>query len=265
MIYLVKALSKLEKEAGTGTSLGQAIYHIVSIFRKIIERIQRLSEEPASVTELPRRGTGKSKQLWGLAIATAFDQGDARAGLGRLFITLLVTWDTEMNHAKDVREGAMYLLLNRAGTVLKTFVFDVAVQAWSQNSPPPISTSQGKAMDQKLLAIQLEAPYLVWILERALALVQKSPNKGSSVASSLDNNGDQHNLPGMQMQLQQTLLQGMFQDDTASFADRLREPILPSSVHELQIPMIDNGDIFDWYKRAIWRIVGWQELRKHLC
>ena len=259
MIYLVKALNRLEKCPASDVLHDRVVYHVVSIFRTLVDRIQSLGLTSSFAMEVKRaRSLDETVVRHSEATCPMFDPNDICAHLSHLFISMLVAMESRKQAHAEITEGAMCCLLKRAGVVLKNFVIDVAYRSWNQDD-----FSSSEALNEELLGMQSEAPYLIWILERAMTVVQgwKTEIDPHYYASSRTNPGS---LSSVLAQLQNTLLRAVFQDDTATFEDCFREPSLPLAENGSWPSGMDEGGIIDWYKKEIWRIVGWQELRKHI-
>ena len=260
MIYLVKALNRLEKCPANDALHDRVVYHVVSIFRTIIDRIQSLGLTSSSVLEAkraPSRHEPAERQTE--ATCPIFDPNDIRADLSHLFVSMLVAMESRKQAHIEITEGAMCCLLKRTGVILNKFVFDVTYRSWNQDD-----YSSSEVLDEELLGMQSEAPYLIWILERAMTVVQgwKTDIEPHCFASS---STDPNALSDVQTQLQNTLLRAVFQDDTVNFEYCFREPSLPPLEDGSWPAEVKEDSVIDWYKKEIWRIIGWQGLRNHIA
>ena len=178
----------------------------------------------------------------------------------------------EISH-KDLIEGAMYVLLTRAGSLLKMFVFD-GEQIGSEQvaSSKSIQKRNDGRPEELLIAMQTEARYIIWILERVMHLqaplaATRLADFGNSNAPSFNNLAPTPTLPlalEAQIKFQNTLLKAVFGSDDASFEERFRAPENPGLNLGRNIASVEKGDVKNWYKQEIWRLVGWDVLRKSI-
>ena len=260
MIYLVKALNRLEKCPANDALHDRVVYQMVSIFRTIIDRIQSLGVTYRCIPESNRtKGRYVSAQRRVEGTIPIFDQDDICFDLSHLFVSMLVAMESRKQAHMEITEGAMCCLLKRAGVVLKNFVFDVAYRSWNQDD-----FASTELVDEELLGMQSEAPYLVWILERTMTVVQ---GWKTDIAPhlSVGKSADPSTLSNVQTQLQNTLLRAVFQDDAVNFEDCFRAPSSPPLEDGSWPAEVKEDSVIDWYKKEIWRIIGWQELRKHIA
>ena len=236
------------------------LYHMVATFQTIMDRIRSLGVALGCVLESQRAQVRhESVQSHIEATCPSFDPNDIRADLSHLFVTMLVAMESRKQAHVEITEGAMSCLLRRVVTVLRSFVFDVAYRPWNRND-----MSSNEISDEELLGMHSEAPYLVWILERATTIVQRWKTD-IMPQSSRNSSADPNTLSNVQAQLQNTLLSAVFQDDAVSFRDCFREPALPRLEDGPRSTAMEEGGVVDWYKKEVWRIIGWQELRKHIA
>ena len=246
----------------------QIIYHFAKIFSTTISQIGKLSVNVSvkqdSVSQKPYKGRGRRRkntpapqhpsELYGI-----------RLELCKLFVQMLSLVQLEADWRREVVDGAMYSLLSRAGTILKAFVFEDQNddQVPSDIEPSPIN-------DQNTLLE--EAPFMVWILERAMAIVQRSSANADmeTIQKSQIGGHRAFETPHLEIsdiarsRLQNTLMKAVFQDDERNFEDRLFEPTSPGFDFGSTLPTIGRDNIANWFKSEIWRLVGWDILRKSI-
>ena len=193
--------------------------------------------------------------------------------LCRLFVTMFASLDAlEISH-KDLIEGALYVLLTRAGSLLKMFVFD-GEQMGSEQAAPSISIhNQNTSRPEELhMAMRNEARYIIWILERIMHLqaplaATKLADSGNGNATSFNNLAPTSTQPlalEAQIKFQNTLLKAVFGSDDTSFEERFRTPVNPGLNLCKDIASVENGDVKNWYKQEIWRLIGWDILRNSI-
>ena len=189
--------------------------------------------------------------------------------LCRLYVLMMATLNIEDSKHKVIMDSAMSFLLKLAGVILEAFVLN------KENSPS-LHRSKLRLRDNldkepgplvvSLASMEAIAPYLVWLLERALVFFRKlrrtmagldpvsteidhplsaSPRKRYAV-SDLDKE-----------RLKNTLMHVMFPDDHIRFEDRLREPCISDSLVDIPIPIVASADVRNWFKQEVWRILAW--------
>ena len=244
------------------------LYTFVKVFAAILTQIGKLSVNipgwQKDTLEKPNKGRGRRRKPIPDHQSSP-RLGDIRLDLCKLFVRMLSTLDLKEEWSREVVDGAMYHLLARAGTTLKAVVFR---DEYSEQ------VSSGKGVmpncDQNILLA--EAPFLVWILERAMAVLQHStirtttkPAPKPPPAAHRDLLPARPELSDIaRTRLQNTLLKAIFPGDVTSFEERLFEPSDPGLDFENTLPIIERGDVATWFKSEIWRLIGWDTLLKHI-
>jgi hypothetical protein len=201
-------------------------YRMVLLFKSIMDGIQLQSEIGAGMAKNSR----KVNSLHGLC---------------HLYAYLLSVLDLEKQGHLEMLEGALFLLLDRTGKLLKNFVLD---EAWI--------TGDEDLADTTTKVHYVEARALVWMLQRAVPIANRafaqSPEPGPGQIRLHDIVRDK---------LQYTLLKAVFGDDGVNFEKRFR---LPEDLEafDTTMPPDDNDEevLRNWFTGEVWRIVGWEAL-----
>lgn len=193
--------------------------------------------------------------------------------LCELAIKMLASLDATITIHKQVLEGVLYFLFERVGMGLKRFVFG-AEGAHTGNEIPKEKHADMNKNREDDEAIEAQAPYLIWILEHALAVLtqQRLPDlapdsleyrNGRSAEAQL---GISKNSVAAfaREQLQHTLLKSVFGDEASlGFDQTLSPPQAPILAAEFLASNMPAAEVKDWFKHEVWRIVGWDVLREY--
>ncbi|KAJ4366721.1 hypothetical protein N0V95_000050 [Ascochyta clinopodiicola] len=182
---------------------------------------------------------------------------------------------------QQIFDGFVYLLLERVGRRLFYCTFgrhrSSTVEGDLQPSPEPRSAEEAVKQDTEALGTRLEVKALVLVLERAMGLAPNHMNSQTSTASrsqkKLGRTLSLKNLPSISRarlsplakdRLQRTLVACMYGDKMDDeFLDVLMKPMPSIRLGSLQnVARIEDKDVEDWYKKEVWRLVGWDVLAK---
>jgi hypothetical protein len=159
----------------------------------------------------------------------------------------------------QILEGCLCTFLNHLGSSLSLTVF-----ADDQSSEqreifagilPPKGLQAISDIDSGTViqAVQLEAPYLVNILEKAMSFVDSHKGIMSPHSASL--------LSLSKEKLQMTLLRGVFGNDDETFRKALQKPVQPESGVDPDLPTQGSqAGTCEWFTSEVWRILGWNIL-----
>ncbi|KAL6721647.1 hypothetical protein ACLMJK_000751 [Lecanora helva] len=184
-----------------------------------------------------------------------------------LFRHLDITKRTHITILKAIS----FILFSKIGKGLRHFVFgpneegDNGSMIQSSNLDPPSCNYIGRHQIEEDAVIEAQAPYLIWLLERI-----------KPVLSLLDTASADQSTPSLHQPLEKTNDDALFAGDTlqytllqAVFGDKARirhEPTLkmppaPTDA-EMQAWASAKVDVKDWFKHEVWRLIGWDVLRK---
>ena len=257
---------------------GQIKHSLVDVFREIIDLINHASW--TAITEIPSLSHKKkptSLPLKDVVVsAESILRNPERMILCRLFVTLFASLDTLKQSRNDLKEGAMYILLTRAGSILGTFVFGDDQSGNRQtilNRSTQIEDNNGPT--GLLITMQTEARHIIWILERVMHLhglptARRLPNR--TINAKTNKPPSKNSVPTAmeplayqaQIKLQNTLLKAIFGNDNTTFEERFRAPDDPGFDPGSDIAVVEEGNVKNWYKQEIWRLIGWDILQKSI-
>lgn len=176
-------------------------------------------------------------------------------------------------------EGLLYFLFSRVGTVLKIFVFE--------NDYPEdflgvlSSSSQITAIypdyEQDQRNAKAQAAYLIYLLDRLMSLIREG-SRNATHSSSPTPATPPLGIARQKLSkipssaLQDTLLHVIFgvSAEPADFSDMLTPPTSPEENlrHGIADTLLGEGDesgVEDWFKREVWRVVGWDVLGGYIA
>jgi hypothetical protein len=225
-------------------SRGAVIYAFVHQFEKLLDHLTVKSSANANESAVQR----SSSQM----INT----------VSQLLNAMLLQLEPEDTAQKELFEGFMNALIERAGSLLHLYTFGFPAGATIEanielhEQVDPSSPSYKFEME--------ELRNFIAILERAVSLAphfleahpgRKSKPKASSKAgpnrSSL--------LPDSRERVQQTLIRAIFGEDQSEAFECLKAPV-PTMLKQPALTMIEDGNKKQWFTKQIWRLLGWEIL-----
>lgn len=173
--------------------------------------------------------------------------------LCELEITMLGCLEVGNQTHGQVLQGFLCILCEKVSHGLKSFVFGSEDGELPQdsNGDGPSTNHDWREDDE---AIEAQGLYLVWILDRAEVTLSRH---------NLSQDIDQPFLR-IRNRLQNTLLKSVFgQEASIAFEPSLHMPRTLTDAHmgALSFPPVE---LRNWFKHEVWRIVGWDVLRKHI-
>ena len=176
-------------------------------------------------------------------------------------MTMLTSIDPSKKSHSEILEGCLCAFLNHLGSSLSVVVFSSDAQPTEQQGIfpgvlPPQGLQDMSELDPEtaVRAVQLEAPYLISILEKVMSFVNGHQAITSSHSASL--------LSLSKEKLQNTLLRGVFGDDDEKFRNALQRQVAQSEngvEADLRIRP-DQAETPEWFTGEVWRILGWDIL-----
>lgn len=193
--------------------------------------------------------------------------------LCELATTMMRCLDVTIPSHAEVLEGFLFLLLKRVGEALKVFVFEDGILQ-DPGVDGIISTApNGTATNHK--AIHAQAPCLIYLLEQAESLTLTLNSQPQAITNSTELPGEPSTLSSTpttmtlsnhaQTRLQHTLLTAVFGDQTRSdFRAAFTPPdtSMGENVTANFRERIRAEGVRDWFKQEVWRIVGWDALKR---
>lgn len=204
----------------------------------------------------------------------------ARA-IAHLLIGMLGFLEKSNTIHQQIFDGFVYLLLERAGQRLFYCTFGRHRSSTVAGDIEPTSDLKPDREDHntnaEALGTHLEVKALIVVLERAIGLAPDHMNPqipdleqgkkriGRTLSlKSLPATSKSRLSPVAKERLQRTLITCMYGskiDD--EFLDVLTKPMPPMRLGSLpNISKVEDRDVDDWYKKELWRLVGWDVLAK---
>lgn len=274
---LCQAIGKL---SGTDQGIhdaGQVIYHLVCLYDTITKALQKycqsMAQQEMASSKTNSRPAKKKQTAKSLRTKTkrvqntlsSNQEDEVATQITRLLGTMVLSLDISCTKNQELLEGFLFILLTRVGKILCLFVFqDLQLRQDLYVDPAKLPLPEGlsgvELNEASLLAVQMEAKYLVWLLERTLAFLNANPALPSSDTASIRGQF----VSKVKDRLQSTLLQAVFGTDDPSFQNSLQRPIAPEvqELDDLQRSQISDTPVSDWFVQEVWRLLGWEMLEK---
>lgn len=193
-------------------------------------------------------------------------------GLCRLIICALQSLQKERKSDQAIEDGFMFFLLRRIGAVLKAFVFGEEDECWNnvcaqKDTALRLLSKDDDSWREKRMIKEVQAPYLIWLLDRSMAFFASNCDAGCNIRTS---SPAIRSLPcrarhallseGVKLQLQNTILKEVMGQDLAEFKNTLNEP-QDTRINIEPWSAITRADIVDHFKAEVWRLIGWDCLK----
>jgi hypothetical protein len=243
--------------------VGSIIFKTILLFETTLAKINTFAIQIAKgmAESKLKATTSKAKSRSAKQYQSHFTQ-DHRASLqslAHLTVTMLTTIDPSREPQSQILEGCLCAFLNHLGSSLSLVVF--ADDQFTQQReiftgilpPQGLQGASDIDLEAAIQAVQLQAPYLVYILEKAMAFVNCHQEIINSRPASL--------LSLSKEKLQNTLLKGVFGNDDETFRNALRRPTQPESGVDSDLPTpLGEAETPEWFTSEVWRILGWNIL-----
>ena len=266
--HLIHGFDTLNNGSQNTTSQGQVTYSLVKLFSEMLDGIHKVSVgiSHAGLEKAIRRHGGHQEHHEGPdpnRSKTTEQEPDLRALLCRMLIAMLTHVDVTQPGHRNLSDGFLYLLLQRAGQRLHFFVFD---------DEPSQETSKTSNEDQlqscsidavKKRALREEAKYLIWTLKQAMTIVHRQSNAEEASAAS-NPRGKSSLREAARTRLQYTLLQGVFGDDVEELRGGLSMPTAAEIGVDVDLPTVREEETAEWFKQELWALCGWEVLGQHI-
>lgn len=255
---------------------------MVQLFRTIVEQFHQYTTTKAKRARTgPKNSKQKAKNKSTKAapeptyLPLPEETQKILGAFSHLLVTMILSLDPLKAEQQGLLEGYLFVLLEYVGRTLGLFVFK------DLNSNSEIRTDQEKLLlpdslhEQPIdspefavreLASAWESKYLLWILDRVMAFVERhNLTLGVETEKEPLNSTESSRLSQSRLlrqvrdKLQSTLLIGVFGDDDPAFEDSLKSPIEPPA---LISPASSTHDVNagDWFAQEVWRMLGWDLL-----
>lgn len=278
---LLESLRKIENSTEGSLFRGQVIYGCVEIFRDLLQHVCTLSVIHADhKLALPLAHNSLSTRILQQAEvppqhnSSSTEKSGSIWKLCNLLLNLASNLDTNRSSHNEILEGLLYFLISRVGAALKIFVFE--------NDYPedflgvPSSGSQITAIhpdyEQDRRNAKTQAAYLVHLLDHLIPFAREGSRDASHSPSPRPATPPfgiaQQKLTKIPSSaLQDTLLHVIFgaSAEPTDFSDALIPPTPPEENlrHDVADKLLgesEEGGVEDWFKREVWRVVGWNAL-----
>ncbi|KAF1349343.1 hypothetical protein EJ07DRAFT_169408 [Lizonia empirigonia] len=254
------------------------VCELADMFKTVLVAIESVAHKTAQ--QRPLQGA-ESKRAKDMANAKTMKESVPARALAHLLIGLLGFLDKTNPLHQQLFDGFVYLLLERVGRRLFYCTFgrhrSHTVEGDVEPIPEPKSLEEITKRDTEALGTHLEVKALILVLERAMGL---APNHMNAQIASVNRNQNRvgrtlslKNLPSASRarlspvakdRLQRTLVTCMYGNKVDDeFLDVLTKPIPSMRLGSLQnVARVEDKDVEEWYKKEVWRLVGWDVLAK---
>ncbi|KAF9889592.1 hypothetical protein FE257_007100 [Aspergillus nanangensis] len=271
---LPQALKKLSGSENFIQEKGQLTYHIVHLYKSILDALHQHFEiiheqtrpNPGSKSTRPtRKETKNVKPETSTDIALSPMNGIATM-ICQALNSMVLSLDVSCSAHYDLLEGFIFHVLGRVGRSLRLFVFRDArlhLGLTCDSSKLPLPSGMNSEVDERVLRVaEMEGRCLIWILERLLAMSSNAlPVSTTRQMSSIPKNVPL--LRRFKERLQGTLLQAVF-DESAEWDKAILCPaqtLGPCDIKELRSSLpISDMSVPEWFTQEVWRLVGWDML-----
>lgn len=259
----LKALHKVAGVENNTKHQGQVVYYLVALFESTMTALtlhcteiskQKAVTKNTKSSGAPQPPVQPDEQNKRTKEKSSPAKNEIASRLADLLCTMALSLNLTRAEDQEVMEGFLFLVLDRVGKMLALHIFhDLRL---------PMGICPGMTFPDGLEALtdeglmpneaQLEAKYLVRLLDRMLNSESRQPPFEASAASQFATNAKDR--------LQKTLLRAVFGPDDHLFRDGLRRPHTPPpQVADDQ--HMEQEKFSDWLTQELWRLVGWDVLR----
>ena len=262
--HVLQALDRLGRDPADKLQQQLAVYNIVKLFRELIGAICDIAREQREGIQTNRAGNQNVPKI-NMGRRTIILQenveqdGSKAARLSQLFMIMLARLRIADGTHMEVWEGALFHLFGKVGQVLAWSMGEE--QASSKNTMEPVDEADDPGIRDGI--IEAQAPYLIWLLGRALklsgvdraALDLRSNDSGRTLSRIL--------RPSL-LKLQNTLLKAVFsKDNVEDFEPAFRLPTLSREIVSLMRlrPRPSSLSAKAAFTEDVWKLLGWDVLR----
>ncbi|KAH8427184.1 uncharacterized protein LDX57_004899 [Aspergillus melleus] len=268
----------LERLSGSCAEAGLLVYHIVELYESTMNALQQecksTIDRPSCDTKAKTK-TSKSKQSAKSKRPVTNQSSGAQLSphseiasqIARLLNSMMISLDVASAGHQSLLEGFIFVLLSRVGKLLSLFVFqDLQIQpdlhADTEKLPTPAGLHEVD-MKESQSAAKMEARHAIWLLERALAVMD---DFRSSAPLSVSQYISANNIFSSKAKerLQSTLLQAVF-GESSEWGQAL-QPIAKPDQKDLDrllsCSQTSEQATPNWFIQEIWRLLGWEMLER---
>ncbi|KAF9692970.1 hypothetical protein EKO04_009070 [Ascochyta lentis] len=254
------------------------VCELADMFKTVLAAMESVARHTAQQRRSQAVDSKRAKEA--AAVKVPKESVPARA-LAHLLIGFLGFLDKTNAIHQQIFDGFVYLLLECVGRRLYYCTFgrhrSSTVEGDVEPLPEPKSSEEAVKRETEALGTRLEMKALVLVLERAMGLAPNHMNSQTPNASrsqkKLGRTLSLKNLPPASRarlsplakdRLQRTLVACMYGDKMDDeFLDVLTKPMPSMRFGSLQnVGRVENHDVEEWYKKEVWRLVGWDVLSK---
>jgi hypothetical protein len=285
---LCRALNKIMNSSESQKYEGQMTYYLTSLFEIVLYTLAKICEhqagsrESSKIKQSSKNPSAKNaKQQPSPESSNASHRGiptdDIMQTLRRVLAGMMLKASTLITASpNNLFEGYLYVFLSRVGTVLSVLEFKDIVtspdlQSCSDKLPLPEGLrragieGKGEAIEATIVAYEIETYHLVWLLEKAVALVHSISMKSSlSHDTTTAGDGKVSNagllLNLSKKRLQNTLLKAVFHEEEPLFLESLKSPQYPAGDKTKIQSNQQSEPASEWFSREVWRLLGWDIL-----
>lgn len=269
---LLDAIDALGHSSDTDGLQKQLVYLMVKLLDDLLNGICALAaattrdSRPSKQGPVRRRST-RGKKLVATLIPEVTPVGSIMRRCNFLLDALQVLRKGRPTD-QAVMEGFMFFFLRRIGETLKMFVFGEHDEDWNaawagKETEVRVSVLNDNAVQEKKLVKERQAPYLIWLLERALVICNSKSSPSRTAQSSQEKPQPGHCSKDVKIQLQQTILKEVLGDNIHEHSNSLNEPDdLGLNIEAWKAAK--QEDVADLFKAEIWRLIGWDCLKGHI-
>ncbi|KAL4785603.1 hypothetical protein BJX76DRAFT_346944 [Aspergillus varians] len=279
---LFQTLRKLSNHRDPGQEAKLLTYHVICLYDAIMKTLKRYCKtmpvyaaptraaDPIrpEYTIQTRKRAAKQKNVSVETNTPSEAEDEGVMQLASLLNRMVKSLDLACLEHQRLLEGFLYILLSRAGEFLCLFVFqDLQLQPDLRIDPHklslPAALVDAKLDDKSLGAAEIEAKYIVWLLERALAVIDTC-SKSLDSSPSENKSGKMQLISSIEARLQSTLVQAVFGADP-EFGRPLERPAQPEGLDaESYIKSFPTPELSipEWYLQEVWQLLGWEVLMK---
>lgn len=269
-------LTRLNDSSNDPRLSNLVVCELAEMFKTVLVAIESVARRTAQQASMQADEQRRPKDV----TKSVKESVPARA-LAHLLIGLLGFLEKTIPIHQQIFDGFVYLLLECVGRRLFYCTFgrhrSSTVEGDLEPVPEPPSAEDIQKIEVEALGTHLEVKALILVLERAMGLAPNHMNPQSSNAARNQKNLGRtlslKNLPAASKarlspvakeRLQQTLITCMYGDKTDDeFLDVLTKPMPSMRLGSLQnVTKIEDKDVEEWYKKEVWRLVGWDVLAR---
>lgn len=284
---LCRALNKIMSSSESQKYEGQVTYQLTSLFEAALHALAKICDPKAGSKVSPtiKQSSKIPPAKNTMQQLSAESSNDLNCGISteeilqslrRVLAGMMLKATTLITASPNILfEGYVYVFLTRVGTVLSVLEFkDIITSPDLQTSSDKLPLPDGlcragigkdEAIEANMEVYETEAYHLVWLLEKAVALVHSISMKLSLSHDTIKVSDERSLNAGLLLsmskrRLQNTLLKAVFHEEEPLFLESLKRPQKPA-VNEMEIRINKHSEPpSEWFSREVWRLLGWDVL-----